>query len=337
MPSVRPVHLRSCLAVFLLGSALLMSSAHASDSIVLYVKVKSTALKRAIPVGIYLPPGYDDSDDTRYPVVYFLHGMFGDHRKWEERGCPEVLDQLIEEKKVPPMIVVAPSGERSSFWVNWVNGKNDWEVFVTDDLVRAVDAGYRTVADRDHRGITGDSMGGYGALNLGFKHPTLFGSVSAHSAMLYSVALEDLPGWVLERADSWGPIYGAPVDEAHWRANHPIHLAMTKDADALRTQRIYFDCGADDRFGFDAGARALDEALTERDVPHEAYIRDGNHGSDYFRRYVPLSLAFHGAAFTVALAPSTHAGEDSETDPTEGREADAGGETAEDDLIGSGE
>jgi len=274
--------------------------AEGADSIVEYVKVRSEALKRSIPVGVYLPPGYDELEESRFPVLYFLHGMFGDHRKWEERGCPEILDELIEEGKVPPMIVVAPSGERSSFWVNWVNGKNDWEAFVTSDLIKRIDKDYRTIADRDHRGITGDSMGGYGALNLGFKHPSLYGSVSAHSAMLYSVALEDLPDWVVARADSWGPIYGSPVDEDHWRANHPIHLASTLDEESLRGQQIYFDCGSEDRFGFDAGARALAKVLKDREIPHDSFIRDGNHGSGYFRRYVPISMEFHGSAFKSA-------------------------------------
>lgn len=284
------------------GSALVAFAFHgaaaASDSVVEYIRVESEALDRAVPAGVYLPPSYDDSDE-RYPVLYFLHGMFGDERKWENRGCAEILDELIDEGEVPPMIVVAPSGERSCFWVNWKSGGNDWEDFVARDLVAEVDRRFRTLADREHRGISGDSMGGYGALHIAFKHPDVFGSASAHSAMLYPVELDRLPTWILERADSWAPIYGSPVDEDHWRRNHPLFLARTLDVKTLCRLRIYFDCGSEDRFGFDQGARELDRILEERGVPHEAFIREGNHGRGYFLRYVPYSLKFHGEVFRV--------------------------------------
>ena len=261
-----------------------------------YLSVSSKHVKRSVGVGVYLPPGYEESADRRYPVLYFLHGMFGNERKWESRGCPEILDRLISSGDAEPMIVVAPAGY-NGFWINWVNGKADWHDFLLKELVPQIDEQFRTVATPAGRGITGDSMGGYGALNLAFQRPDIFGSVSAHSAMIYPVELDNLPGWVQENMDRWSPIFGDPVDMDHWKSNHPLHLARTVDTDALARLKIYFDCGKSDRFEFDVGARDLHEALEKRDVEHEYYLRDGNHGRSYFTRYVPESLGFHGRVF----------------------------------------
>ncbi len=283
--------------------------ARAADSSIDYVDVDSKALRKSVRCGVYLPPGYDASGDVRYPTLVFLHGMRGSERKWESRGVGERLDALIEAGTVDPMIVVCPNGE-NSMYVNWRNGKADWADFVRRDLVDWVDARYRTVADRSGRGLTGDSMGGYGALNIAFQHPDVFGSVSAHSAALYPVDPDDLPEWIKRMADRWGPVYGSPVDLEHWRGNNPLHLAATLDAERLRSLSIYFDCGNRDRYGFDSSNVDLDGILDDRDVPHEFHLRDGGHGREYFEAYVSKSLEFHGRVFRAAAGERDAAGPD---------------------------
>jgi S-formylglutathione hydrolase FrmB len=263
-----------------------------SASKVEYVDVESPSLGRDIAVGVYLPAGYSEQEDRRYPVLYFLHGLFGSERKWQQRGTPEHVDRLIRDKSVEPMIVVCPNGE-NSFYMNW-------EAFIIKDLVAAIDAKYRTIPKREQRGISGDSMGGFGALNLGFRNPQIFGSISAHSAALLPEDPSETPEWMQRFGKRVRQIFGDPPDAEVWKANNPIHLARAVDVKVLNSIAIYFDCGESDRYGFDVGAQALHDALEKREVRHEFHLRKGGHGADYFIEYVDHSLVFHGNAFHAA-------------------------------------
>ncbi len=130
---------------------------------------------------VYLPAGYDGGAG-RYPVIYYLHGVFDDHRTLYARdGARAVFDRAVREGVVPGVIVVAadcstPLG--GSFYASSpVTG--DWEGFLAEELVAYVDAHYRTLAAPDARGLLGDRMGGYGALRLAMRRPGVFGAVYA--------------------------------------------------------------------------------------------------------------------------------------------------------------
>ncbi len=127
-------------------------------------------------ISVYLPPGYEGSDQ-RYPVIYFLHGFTGDDRML--KYISPILDQAIATHRTRPFIMVIPDEKTTydgSFYSNsGVFG--NWEDFTTYDLVAYVDRTYRTLARRESRGITGHSMGGYGALLLAMKHPDVFSTV----------------------------------------------------------------------------------------------------------------------------------------------------------------
>src|SRR5271166_5071933 len=152
---------------------------------VIQIQVHSAALERN-PVGdspdrdvsIYLPPGYD-SGTRRYPVLYLLHGYTGTDRGWMNPsyvGLSEVMDGLLEHHKIQPMIVVMPNCFNrfgGSFYANSTLSGN-WEDFIVRDLVSYMDTHYRTLATPASRGIAGHSMGGYGALRLGMRHPDVF-------------------------------------------------------------------------------------------------------------------------------------------------------------------
>lgn len=288
---------------------LLPGNAHAASEVD-YISYPSKELKRNVRIGIYLPDGYDSSESDRYPCLYFLHGMFGSEMTWESRGTAELLDDLIENGDVPPMIVVCPNGE-NSMYVNWKNGKGNWGSFVSEELVTYIDEKYRTLAHRRSRGISGDSMGGYGALTQSFQHPDTYGSVSAHSAALYPEDPDQLPDWVKRRAEHFVAIYGAEPDTEHWTQNNPLFLARTLSADQLKSLDLYFDCGDQDKFGFDKTNTTLSSILKEQGVPHTFSIRPGDHGRRYFRKYVEHSLIFHGNAYRSSAKEESEAPEDS--------------------------
>ncbi|NVJ45509.1 MAG: alpha/beta fold hydrolase [Cytophagia bacterium] len=140
-------------------------------------------------VSVYLPPGYDDSSQ-KYPVVYFLHGFMGNHVIFPQ--MKEVLDYAIESKKIKPFIFVISdqyTTYKGSFYSNsGVFG--NWEDFTAYDLVNYVDENYRTIADKESRGITGHSMGGYGALKIAMHHPDIFSSVYALSPGALTIVAE---------------------------------------------------------------------------------------------------------------------------------------------------
>lgn len=280
-----------------------------------YITIESEALGRDARVGVYLPAGYEENQERHYPTLYFLHGLFGSERKWESRGMPEILDQMIESGDAEEMIVVCPDG-KNSMYVNWVSGKGRWKDFIVEDLVQAIDARYRTIPGRTGRGISGDSMGGYGAFNLAFHHPDVFGSVSAHSAALYPVEIDELPDWVKQQAARWKDVYGYPIDVEFWESNNPLHLASVLESDQLRRVKIYFDCGAQDRFGFGVTNQKLSDLLKKRDVPHRFALLDGGHGREYYTSNADRSLRFHSSVFRDGATGTEETGTEKDKDKT---------------------
>jgi S-formylglutathione hydrolase FrmB len=270
----------------------------ASPSRMEYFELESKVLKLKLNVGVYVPPGYDGSEE-RYPSLYFLHGLWGNARKWEERHTDARLDELIEEGKVGPMLVVCPDG-MNSMYVNAIDGKGDWCDFLATELVETIDAKYRTKVDRASRGVNGDSMGGYGALNLVLKHPDVFASVSAHSAAVYPVDPKRLPDRIQQFAANWKPVYDWPINEDHWKEWNPLALVETLPEESLKQVAIYFDCGDRDRYGFDQTNAQMHEILEKRGIPHTWHLRSGGHGADYFSTYVGEAFQFHGELFDAA-------------------------------------
>lgn len=135
--------------------------------------------------GIYVvtPPGYDANASKRYPVVYFLHGYWATPQMYQESMK---FDEAVDEaaKAGNEVIMVIPDGHsklKGGFYSNSITVGN-YEAFVAEDVVAFVDANYRTIANRESRGLSGHSMGGYGTLRLGMKYPDVFSSLYAMSA-----------------------------------------------------------------------------------------------------------------------------------------------------------
>ena len=140
---------------------------------------------------VYLPAGYDAT--RRYPVLYLLHGIAGNHHEWSGyvRSTP-VLDALIAQGKALPMIVVMPNGRalpddrpppsERTFTPEHIAGFAAFEADLLGSLIPAVDGQYATQADAAHRAIAGLSMGGGQALNFGLGHLETFAWVGGFSS-----------------------------------------------------------------------------------------------------------------------------------------------------------
>src|SRR6266852_5521552 len=148
------------------------STQTAPDSHVQYGSLQSTALGKELKFAVQLPPSYESNAKRRYPVLYFLHGMFGSEREFERRRVAATVEKLREHGKLGELIIVAPAGE-NSFYLNAKNGAQ-YEDAIIKDLIPYVEKTYRVIGRPTARSIQGLSMGGWGALYLAFKHPEMF-------------------------------------------------------------------------------------------------------------------------------------------------------------------
>lgn len=263
-----------------------------------YKTFPSKVLKREVRYGLYLPPSYNGSPAKKYPVVYFLHGLFEDETRWSSRGqTDQIMNRMIADGKMGEFIVALPSGE-NSFYTNTRDGSEKWEDMIISEFIPMIESTNRVIGTRATRGISGTSMGGYGALKLAMKHPDLFGSVSAHSpVLLQDLSAAKVSGGRLQMFQAmFDHIYGINQDLSYWEANNP--MALAKDAKKLNGLKIYFDCGTEDRYGFDVGAKQLDDMLTKAGYPHEAHLYPGPHGWDYAKNHTAESMLFHWKAFS---------------------------------------
>jgi len=139
------------------------------------------------PVGyyLYLPQDYDDNDDIRYPVVYWLHGLGGSPAS--AQAIVKRMPDAIRRGETPPFIVVSCTDKTSrTMWTDAKDGSVPVESVIVNELIAHIDATYRTRAERSFRGVGGFSMGGFGAAYLGFKYPDVFGAVSIFAGALHS-------------------------------------------------------------------------------------------------------------------------------------------------------
>jgi S-formylglutathione hydrolase len=159
------------------------------EHIVVHGKALEGNLERDSPdrnVTVYLPPSYAADQSRRYPTVYLLHGYGGRDDTFTARlaTLAESGDKLAAAQGFSELIVVTPDAfslHKGSMYSSSVT-TGDWEAFIAQDLVAYIDGHYRTIANRISRGLGGHSMGGYGALRVGMKHPDVFSSLYIMSA-----------------------------------------------------------------------------------------------------------------------------------------------------------
>jgi enterochelin esterase-like enzyme len=251
----------------------------------LYVASQALGGRRQA-VDVYLPPGYASHPYERYPVFYLLHGFPGRPGAFLQTVRMGVVeDILLATKRIRPVILVMPFGSTGTFtdkeWANGVRSGQAWETFVSRDLVRAVDARYRTIPSGAGRILGGLSEGGYGALNIGLHHPGEFR------------VLESWSGY--ERADDIASIFGHRA--ALLRQNSPA-LQLPAVAPALRGARtfVWFYSGTDDRFL--KQNRAFASALAKSEIAYRFFAVRGGHNWALWR----------GNAARALLAASEHLG-----------------------------
>lgn len=278
MPS-RTMLLNLCLAALLLPA----SSAAAQDAlpctpdagVVITRSIDSAALGQTKQYNVYLPPDWCHLADL--PLLVMLHGLDGDHTDWVNKGhLDQAADALILAGEIKPLIILMPDGD-NSFYVNGTYG--EYETYVVDELIGAVDAEFPTAAARDSRFIGGLSMGGYGALYLGLRHPDLFSAIGAHSPAIL-------------RPDQGPPWLYGPHQELF--EERDIISLIARDG-WPEDVRLWVDIGTSDSL-MRGVYNLFGELLSETIAVFEGHVWPGVHDWDYWSRHAPDYLRFYMGA-----------------------------------------
>lgn len=271
-------------------------------------------------VAVYLPSSYAKNRHRRYPVVYFLHGYSDSSDKWYGPtehwiNLPTVLNKAFAEAGNREMIFVTPNAftrYQGSFYSNSVTTGN-WEDYIVDELVSYIDAHYRTIPERASRGLAGHSMGGYGTIRIGMRHPDVFSSIYLLSACCMAFpdsfliengtkaetaktpedanALEFLPRLIVAVSAAWSPnpknpqlFADLPVKDgklvdgtvAKFHANEPLYMIDQYVGNLRQLKAIGLDAGNQDT-SIAAATQQLDRVLTSYVIAHQFGIYDGDH------------------------------------------------------------
>src|SRR3954453_4478721 len=185
------------------------------------------------PLWVYVPPGYDDEPDRRYPSVYVIQGYTGAVTMWRNRTpyrqpFVETADALFAGGSAPPAIVVFVDAWTAYGGSQFVDspGTGRYHTYLCDEVVPWVDAHYRTLDAAAHRGIQGKSSGGFGAFITPMLRPDLFGGLASHAGdSLYEFC------YIKEFAAATRLLRDYGGDVWKWRADFTSPVAFTKKAD----------------------------------------------------------------------------------------------------------
>jgi enterochelin esterase-like enzyme len=197
---------------------------------------------------VYTPPGY--STGRKYPVLYLLHGIGGDETEWQRLCHPEnILDNLLAEARIQPMVVVMPNGRAQK------NDRAEGNVFagapafanfendLLNDVIPAIEARYSVYTNRQNRALAGLSMGGGQSLNFGLAHLDMF-------------------AWV-------GGFSSAP------NTKPPAELVPDPTAAKEKLKLLWLACGNKD--GLIRISQSVHNYLKEKNVPHIWHVDSNGH------------------------------------------------------------
>ena len=230
----------------------------------------------------------DVADSSCLPVLYFLHGLPGSSSDLAGLGLAHQLDAVLRTGQVMPFVVAAPDGNATGIddpeWADSRDGALRLERFVTEALPRAVEGTHPR--PRALRALAGFSMGGYGAMNLALRHPSLYGQVAS------------LAGYF--KVDDPSGVFGG--DTATRIANSPDQRIA-----AAQGMRVLLSDGDHDDLPVVAGeAQRFANLLRGAGIEPLLRTPDAGHDLHYVRRELPALEAFLTAGWSAepVMAPS---------------------------------
>ena len=223
---------------------------------------------KVLAYSVYLPPSYYKEPDRRFPTVYLLHGINSTGRSFiDVDHIDQRMDEWIKAGKIREMIVIMPNSGKSSFYKDTEGGPNDsqgpWASHISVDILGQVDSNFRTLADKNFRGLSGISMGGGGVFSIGMANTSLFTSFASHMG-----AVHDALNQISVLSDS-----------------------------SLSGLDFYLDCGLQDGMVDYKDTEATAKYLESRGAKVTWELRDGGHNSAFYMAGMLQSMSMHSAHF----------------------------------------
>jgi S-formylglutathione hydrolase FrmB len=245
------------------------------------VRFESRLVGKTLPYNVVLPLGYERGQ-TRYPVLYLLHGFSGHYDNWVSKT------KLAEYAAQYPLIVVTPEGNDGWYTDSARAPADRYESYIVKELLPDVARRYRTVETRAARAVAGLSMGGYGALKFGVKYPETFALAASMSGAVGVASWRDesdlhfSPALKKSILDTFGGASGATK-----RDNDLFRLVREMPpARAAALPFLYLDCGTEDPLQLLEPNHSLADLLVERKIPHEYRQLPGRHDWVYWDQQV---------------------------------------------------
>lgn len=238
------------------------------------INIYSNSMHKYSKCVVILPESYKN-DQNRFPVVYLLHGYSGDYSDWIKKA-PQI-KQYVDEFQ---LIIVCPDGHYNSWYVDSpVDSTIRYGTFISAEVPHYIDSAYRTLTERGSRAITGLSMGGHGALSLGWKHSDFFGAMGSMSGVQYLLPWKNRYEMV--------NVLGDTLNNDNFNKYSVVNIVKRVP---YKLSAIIFDCGVDDPFI--KSNRQLHDELLELNVPHDYIERKGKHNWAYWNNAIAYQLMF---------------------------------------------
>lgn len=243
---------------------------------------------------VYLPAQYDSARE--YPVIYLLHGMYGDYSNWDKVGrMKDVADLLMASGECVPAVVIMPNaGDKDvHHYQNGYFNVDGWpyEDFFFQEFLPEVERKYHCGGSKGRRAVMGLSMGGGATIVYGQRHPELFSSCYGMSAWLEnkgrSARGTDVPG-------SKVPILDRSVEEHS--ALDFVDRAGSVTVGQLKTVAWFLDCGDDDFLL--QQSEGLHQRMKKAGIPCQLRVRDGGHTWEYWHSALLTALPFASRNFS---------------------------------------
>lgn len=229
------------------------------DSTIQIASISSSILNMDVNYSVYLPPSYESSGP--FPVLYLLHGYYGNHLDWPRNGMRQIMDRELNSDNSTEMIVIMPDGMDSFYIDDFDERKLDYEQFFFQEFVPEIESKFNIVKAKTHRGIAGLSMGGYGTTIYGLKYHHLFSFAYSMSGVVF-------------------------LDE---KFENIFEIVNSKTSTELtQLPKIFLDCGTED-FLFESNDY-LSNFLTQKNIDHTFIKGDGAHEWSYWVNSLPTVL-----------------------------------------------
>jgi S-formylglutathione hydrolase len=276
IPGLRAVrHGKSGLASVVLLPLLLLVTQTVWAYEKIFGQIDSDWVPGPVEYALIAPDGFADMREL--PLVLNLHGGGGDRTRLLAQA--NLWQRLWSSDTIPPAVVVMPSVTPRGFYMNFKDGSERWEDFLTGPFLEHLHKTYPVTSNPKRVFVTGVSMGGMGALRMAFRYPAKFGAVAALEPGIEPIlAFADMQAkhrfW--RNDDLLHAAFGKPVDEAYWAANNPATMAVNF-ADNIRTSglQIYVEAGDEDQFWLYEGAEFLHRILWDQRIKHEYHLVRG--------------------------------------------------------------